>query len=241
MSEASTFENRLRKNARHLRKWAQRRGLTAYRVYDKDVPEYPYTVDWYGGRIHLVEFPRKKALREGTAEEQRAEVLEVVSKVLEVPREKIFTKTHLPKAWGREQYGRESERHERFVVEENGLKFWVDLGAYLDVGLFLDHRDTRARVRDEARGKRFLNLFCYTGSFTVYAASGGARETVSVDLSNTYLDWLAANLELNELASPRHHLVREDAVKWVKEARARGEHVRPDRARPAARSRPRRR
>jgi len=213
------FDNRLRKNARHFRKWAKTRGLTAFRVYDRDIPEYPYAVDVYGDRVHLVEYPRRRALKQGGLEEQRAEVLAAVSAVLEVPPEHISVKTHLPQPWGRAQYGRQGEAGERLVVEEQGLKFWVNLGDYLDTGLFMDHRLTRARVRDEARGKRFLNLFCYTGAFTVYAAAGGAASTLSVDLSNTYLDWLEDNLELNGLSSARHTLLRADALAWVEAQR----------------------
>ena len=212
------FANRLQKNYRHRRRWAEREGLTAYRLYDRDIPEYPFAVDWYGGRVHVVEYPRRRAVREGTSEAQRAEVLAAVREVLGVAPEHIYTKTHLPKPWGREQYGRAGTGGERFVVEEQGLKFWVNLKDYLDTGLFLDHRRTRARIRNEAAGKRFLNLFCYTGSFTVYAAAGGASHTTSVDLSNTYLDWAAENLALNGLAGPRHQLVRADVLRWVEEA-----------------------
>lgn len=211
------FENRLRKNVRHFRKWAKARGLTAFRVYDRDVPEYSYAVDLYADRVHLVEYPRRRALK--SLEEQRAEVLAAVTTVLEVPPEHIHVKTHLPQPWGRSQYGRVGEGTERIVVEEQGLKFWVNLGDYLDTGLFMDHRLTRARVRDEARGKRFLNLFCYTGAFTVYAAAGGASRTLSVDLSNTYLDWAEDNLALNGLSDPRHTLLRADAMAWVQDQR----------------------
>ncbi len=209
------FENRLRKNARHFRKWARARGLTAFRVYDRDIPEYSFAVDLYADRVHLVEYPRRRALKESTLEEQRAEVLTTVSAVLEVPPEHIHVKTHLPQPWGRSQYGRAGQGSERLVVEEQGLKFWVNLGDYLDTGLFMDHRLTRARVREEARGRRFLNLFCYTGAFTVYAAAGGASRTLSVDLSNTYLDWAEENLALNGLSSERHTLLRADALAWV--------------------------
>lgn len=211
------FENRLRKNVRHLRKWARARGLTAFRVYDRDVPEYTYAVDLYGDRVHLVEYPRRRALK--SLEEQRAEVLAAVTAVLEVPPERIHVKTHLPQPWGRSQYGRVGEGSERLVVEEQGLKFWVNLGDYLDTGLFMDHRLTRARVREEARGRSFLNLFCYTGAFTVYAAAGGASRTLSVDLSNTYLDWAEENLALNGLSDPRHTLLRADAMAWVQDQR----------------------
>ena len=211
------FENRLRKNVKHFRKWAKARGLTAFRVYDRDVPEYTYAVDLYGDRVHLVEYPRRRALK--SLEEQRAEVLAAVTAVLEVPPDRIHVKTHLPQPWGRSQYGRVGEGTERLVVEEQGLKFWVNLGDYLDTGLFMDHRLTRARVRDEAKGRSFLNLFCYTGAFTVYAAAGGASRTFSVDLSNTYLDWAEENLALNGLSDPRHTLLRADAMAWVQDQR----------------------
>ncbi|MBJ6764778.1 class I SAM-dependent methyltransferase [Myxococcaceae bacterium JPH2] len=214
------FENRLRKNAKRLRKWAQAQGLTAFRVYDRDVPEYPYAVDLYGDHAHVVEYPRRRALRDGTTETQREEVLAAVTAVLAIPAERIRVKTHTPQPWGRSQYGRVGQGSERFTVEEQGLKFWVNLGDYLDTGLFMDHRNTRARVRSEARGLRVLNLFAYTGAFTVYAAAGGARSTVTVDLSNTYLDWAEENLALNKLADARHVLIRADAKAWL-EAQAR--------------------
>ena len=216
---AGMFENRLRGNARHFRKWARARGLTAFRVYDRDIPEYPYAVDLYGDRVHLVEYPRRRALKAGGLEEQRSEVLAAVTAVLEVSPEHIHVKTHLPQPWGRSQYGRVGQGSERLVVEEQGLKFWVNLGDYLDTGLFMDHRLTRARVRDEARGRSFLNLFCYTGAFTVYAAAGGASRTLSVDLSNTYLDWAEENLALNGLSDARHTLLRADAMAWVRDQR----------------------
>lgn len=213
------FENRLRKNARHYRKWAHAQGLTCFRVYDRDIPEYPYAVDLYGDRVHLVEYPRRRALQAGTVETQREEVLAAVSTVLSVSPEHIHVKTHTPQPWGRQQYERMGKGSERLVVEEQGLKFWVNLGDYLDTGLFMDHRLTRARVRKEAGGKRFLNLFAYTGAFTIYAAAGGAARTVTVDLSNTYLDWAEDNLALNGLADARHTLTRADVLPWLEAQR----------------------
>ncbi|MHB8878080.1 MAG: class I SAM-dependent methyltransferase [Myxococcaceae bacterium] len=220
MSERSAeeFSNRLRKNARHRRRWAKREGLTAYRVYDRDLPGYPFVIEWYDGRAHVVEYPRHG--REDLA--ARGEVLAAVGAVLEVPPERIFTKTHLPKPWGREQYGKAGEHGERFTVKEGGLSFWVNLGEFLDTGLFLDHRLTRERVREESLGKRFLNLFGYTGSFSVYAAAGGAASTTTVDLSNTYCDWAKANLELNGFSPPRHEVVRSDVLRWVRQAAEQG-------------------
>lgn len=215
-AEAGPFENRLRKNAKHFRKWAKARGLGCFRVYDRDIPEFPYAVDVYGTAVVLVEYPRRNARSRGSVEDERTAALDVVTRVMEVPAERVFTKTHLPMPWGQTQYGRlDASRTVWETVEENGLKFRVNLTDYLDVGLFMDHRDTRQRVRGEARGKRVLNLFCYTGAFTVYAAAGGAAATVSVDLSNTYLDWAEENLTLNGLADARHRLVRADATAWL--------------------------
>lgn len=222
----STFANRLRKNARHRHRWAKRQGLTAYRLYDRDIPEYPFAVEWYAGRVHLVEFPRRSALKSGAAETLRAEVLDAVVSELEVPREAVYTKTHLPHAWGKSQYGRAGAGGEPFTVEEQGLRFWVNLVDYLDTGLFLDHRRTRAWVRDEAEGRRFLNLFAYTGSFSVYAAAGGAESTTTVDLSVPYTDWARRNLALNGFGGRgsegdrRHQVVCADVLQWLDDAAA---------------------
>ncbi len=213
----TAFRNRLAKNARHFGRWAERQHLTAYRVYDRDVPDFPYVVERYGSRVHLVEYPRRAERAEG-GERMRESVLQDVVEVLEVPAEDIFTKTHLPKAWGSAQYPRLANSGEDFIVDEQGLRFWVNLVDRLDTGLFLDHRLTRARVRAEAQRKRVLNLFAYTGAFTVYAAAGGAESTTSVDLSNTYLDWTARNLELNALLSKKHLRLRADAVRWLADA-----------------------
>jgi len=210
-----SFANRLRKNFRRLGRWAEREGTDAFRVYDRDMPEHPVVVEWYAGRVQVQLFPRKSE-DEGA---MRAEVGAAVEEVLGVPEARIHWKTHRPHRWGKSQYGRQGEGGERFTVQEHGLKLWVNLGDYLDTGLFLDHRTTRARVRAEAGGKRFLNLFAYTGAFTVHAAAGGARSTTSVDLSATYLEWAKANLELNGLAGPRHRLVRADALEWLRQER----------------------
>jgi 23S rRNA (cytosine1962-C5)-methyltransferase len=213
----TAFRNRLAKNARHFSRWAERQHLTAYRVYDRDVPDFPYVVERYGSRVHLVEYPRRSARGE-RGDALREAVFQDVVEVLKVAPEHVFTKTHLPKAWGRAQYARLATSGEEFVVEEQGLRFYVNLADRLNTGLFLDHRRTRARVRDDVRGKRFLNLFAYSGAFTVYAAAGGARSSTSVDLSNTSLEWMARNLALNSLQAPAHALVRADALHWLAEA-----------------------
>lgn len=216
----SDFENRLRKNAKHRLKWAARQGLTAFRVYDLDMPEYPFAVDWYAGYGHIMEYPRRKHLREGTIEALRAEVVRATGAVLGLGEDRIFTKTHEPMPWGERQYGRAGGGSTTVVVTENGLKFEANLSDYLDTGLFLDHRNTRAMVRERAKGQRFLNLFAYTGSFSVYAIAGGAAETTTVDLSNTYCEWAGRNLALNGFReSPQHRIVRGDVLGFVGTAR----------------------
>jgi 23S rRNA (cytosine1962-C5)-methyltransferase len=133
-------------------------------------------------------------------------------------------KTHAPKPWRQEQYGRVGVGHAIFTVKEHGLSFEVNLSDYLDTGLFMDHRTTRARVRAEAKGKRVLNLFAYTGSFSVYAAAGGAAATTTVDLSNAYCDWAERNLGLNGVAvGPSHRVLRADVLGWLEACRERFE------------------
>lgn len=208
------FRNRLRRNARHWTRWARRRDVECYRVYDRDVPEFAYCVDRYGEHAHL------QAYRGHAAETADAEVdavVPVVAEALEVPVERVHFKRRARRRAG-EQHQATGEAGDAFTVEEGGHRFLVDLDSRLDTGLFLDHRNTRAMVRDEARGKRFLNLFCYTASFTVYAAAGGAHSSVSVDLSNTYLDWATRNFALNGLDADRHRLVRADVVRWLDDA-----------------------
>lgn len=218
-TNASPFANRLRKVSAHRMKWARRQGLTAFRIYDGDIPEYRYAVDWYAGRVQVTEYASRNRL--AGARTQLDEVLESIESVLQVDRDDIHVKTRAPKVWGKEQYEKLGATRERFVVEEGGLKFLVNLQDYLDTGLFLDHRNTRLRVRSEAAGKRFLNLFCYTGAFTVHAAAGGAKSTTSVDLSNTYLAWLEDNLKLNHLSGPQHEIVRSDVTRWLSQVRGR--------------------
>jgi 23S rRNA (cytosine1962-C5)-methyltransferase len=213
--------NRLRKNARHFGKWARRRGIQAYRVYDRDIPEFAFALDVYGARAHLQEYDR--ALRDErpeddgwllAARDSAAEALNMAPADVTLKRR---TKRH-----GREQHEKTGAAGEDFVVEEGGHRFIVNLQAYLDTGLFLDHRTTRMLVQSEARGRRVLNLFCYTGSFTVYAVAGGAVSSLSVDLSNTYLDWARRNLALNGVDSMRHRLERADVLSWLADASSRG-------------------
>jgi len=215
--QAEMLGNRLRKVLRHRRKWARRESVTCYRLYDRDIPEVPVVVDWYDGRLHVAEFRKSSDLDDLDADHWLISMALGAATVLGVDDDDVFVKTR-QRQRGRDQYEKREALRERFVVREGGHQFWVDLDGYLDTGLFLDHRLARARIGAAAEGKRVLNLFGYTGAFTVYAAAGGARATTTVDLSNTYLKWAADNLALNDLADPAHTLVRADVGRWLQEA-----------------------
>ncbi len=191
------FRNRLVKVYRHLNKQAKRLKLTCYRVYDHDLPEFPFAIEFYGENLYVAEYRRNHGMTEEEYEAWMEKSLNVIGEVLEVPASNIFLKLRQRKAGRLGQYQKYDEKKHEFEVEENGLRFIINLSDYLDTGLFLDHRITRQMVREECKGKRVLNLFAYTGSFSVYAAAGGAEEVVTVDLSRTYLDWAARNMMLN--------------------------------------------
>ena len=211
---AQMVKNRIEKNFRHLRKIAARENIECWRVYDADLPEYAAAIDIYGEHLHIQEYQAPASVDENLARTRWRELVRVAGEALGIPRERIALKQRR-RGKGGEKYGRLDERGEFLEVNESGLKFLVNLHDYLDTGLFLDHRPLRARVRELARGKRFLNLFCYTGSVSVYAAAGGAAETVSVDLSQTYLDWAARNFALNDLDPATNRLVRDDAATYL--------------------------
>lgn len=217
MSKTEAFANRLRKNAKHWDKWARRQGLSCYRLYDRDLHEFPLAIDRYGGHVHLQEYETDWQAGEAEYQAWRDDCYQAIETVLELPRTHIHFKQRRRQR-GTEQYEKTGRSGEDFVAEEQGLQFWVNLDAYLDTGLFLDHRNTRRRIRELAAGKRFLNLFAYTGSFSVYAAVGGAAHCTTVDMSNTYQEWTRRNLELNGLDLKRHRLVRADVFHFLAEA-----------------------
>lgn len=191
------FKNRLTKVFRHLGKQAKRQGIACFRVYDHDLPEFPFCMEFYGENLYVAEYKRQHGMEEEEHDEWMEQSLSVISEVLAVEKENIFLKLRQRKPGRLGQYQKYDEVQHEFEVEENGLKFIVNLSDYLDTGLFLDHRITRQWVREQSAGKKVLNLFAYTGSFSVYAAAGGATEVVTVDLSKTYLSWAEKNMQLN--------------------------------------------
>jgi 23S rRNA (guanine2445-N2)-methyltransferase / 23S rRNA (guanine2069-N7)-methyltransferase len=220
---AESVANRITKNVRHLRKRLAKEGISCYRIYDADIPEYAAAVDVYtavAGQtwLHIQEYAPPRDIPENVARDRMRDLVRAASLALEVPRERIALKTRY-KAKGGSKYGRMAERGEFLVVDEGGLGFEVNLFDYLDTGLFLDHRPLRARIGEIARGARFLNLFCYTATASVHAAAGGARSTTSVDLSATYLEWASRNFGLNGFSGAPHLLVQADVLKWLEHDR----------------------
>lgn len=211
---AASFANRLAKNRKALRPWAEKEGLTAYRLYDADIPEYAVAVDIYADHAHVQEYAPPKEIEPEKAEARMRDVLAVVPEVLEIPRAHVHLKTRV-RSKGGSQYGKQGEAGQHFEVREGDCRFLVDLNEHLDTGLFLDHRLTRQRVGRLARGRRFLNLFAYTGAATVHAVKGGAVASTTVDMSTTYTAWARRNFVLNGITGPEHRLVTAECRGWM--------------------------
>ena len=210
------FRNRLEKVYRHLGKQAKRLAITCYRLYDHDLPEFPFCIEIYEHNTYVAEYKRRHGMSEDGHDEWISRSMVVICEVLKVSEENIFLKLRQKKPGRLGQYQKTAEKRSEFVVQENGLRFIVNLSDYLDTGLFLDHRVTREKVREESKDKKVLNLFSYTGSFSVYAASGEANEVVTVDLSKTYLDWAEKNMQLNGFIElSKYKFLQADVLRYL--------------------------
>ena len=212
--------NRLRKRFKHFSKWARRQNISCFRIYDHDIPEFPVIADYYEGKVALWISDRTRDDSEEARQAFRQEAIRQTLLGLDLDENNLFVKDRRPGG----QYRRRSRDKHEFIVHEGGHSFLINLSDYHDTGLFLDHRRTRALVASQSQGKKVLNLFCYTGSFTVYTSAAGATSTVSVDLSGRYLDWLERNLQLNGLQDKANTLVEDDVVCWLEDAVRDGEH-----------------
>ena len=215
IEQAGLFRARLTKRARHLRRWPTKREITCFRLYERDVPEIPLVVDRYEDYLHITEYERPHDRDRA----QHASWLELMAKTagetLEIPPENVFMKTR-ERQRGKKQHQKVDTSKQEVVVKEAGLKFLINLSDYVDTGLFLDHRVTRQMVQDIAKGKSFLNLFAYTGSFTVYAADGGARRTTTVDLSKNYIAWAQRNMARNGFTGDEHKYHAADVGEFIR-------------------------
>lgn len=211
---APLIENRLKKNQKKLKAWIQRHGIEAYRLYDRDIPEYPFQVDRYND--HLLVYV--KSTKGESAEEIERKLDELKSALHQIfPKSTLLVKKRESQK-GKEQYTRKDRQRNTFVVKEHECLFEINPTDYLDTGLFLDHRPLREWIYKSALGKEFLNLFCYTGSVSVAAALGGAKRTTSVDMSKTYINWAKANFLRNKLNPEQHRFLEENALKFLKTA-----------------------
>ncbi len=216
--DAKPLLNRLRKNGKHLRRWLEREDIQCYRLYDRDLPEFNVAVDIYGDQVLVQEFKAPKTVDPEKAKVRRDLAVTAVRAALGVHREQVHLRTR-ERQKGKQQYQKlDGQGHYR-PVREGQAQLLVNLQDYLDTGLFLDHRPVRLRIAEEASGKRFLNLFAYTGSATVHAAVGGAKRTVTVDASKKYLEWAASNLALNGFSTDQHAMERSDTMRWLDECR----------------------
>jgi len=221
-SGAQMFANRIAKNLRLLGRSARAQQVSCYRLYDADMPEYAFAVDRYEvledptGHVHwyVQEYEAPDTVEPQAVQRRRAEALAALPGAVHSAPGDIHLRTRRRQS-GSSQYTRVARQHQYHVVLEDGLKFNVNFGDFLDTGLFLDHRLVRKRLRAAAAGGRFLNLFCYTASASVYAAAGGATHTLSIDMSATYLDWAAQNFRANGMARDSHELLQADCCEWL--------------------------
>lgn len=219
------FVDRLRKVAKEREKWAKRNAISCYRVYDADLPDYSLAIDVYQGKgafegqcyVHIAEYKAPKIIDEGKAQRRFADAVSIVPAVLNVPEKHVFTKVRKQEVGGSQYRAQERKPFVAFT-DEDGYLIEIDLNGYLDTGIFLDHRDTRREIEKRSSGKRFLNLFAYTGVATVHAAAGGAVATTTVDLSHTYIEWAKRNMKRNGFDQECHHYVKADVLTWIDEA-----------------------
>jgi len=217
-NDHSPFANRLRKNFAHWRRWARREGTDCYRVYDRDLPDFAVALDVYGDALLVQEYQAPAHIDPARVTQRRQHVLDCAPGILQVARDRVFLKLR-QRQRGKDQYIATGQGGREFVVHEGRAKLHVNLSDYLDSGLFLDHRPIRGWLAEQACGRRFLNLFCYTASATVHAALGGARQSTSVDMSATYLAWARRNFETNGMNLGSHELLQADCLSWLQTAR----------------------
>jgi 23S rRNA (guanine2445-N2)-methyltransferase / 23S rRNA (guanine2069-N7)-methyltransferase len=209
--------NRLQKNRKQLARWLNKENIHCYRLYDADMPEYALAIDIYEGEqrwVHVQEYAPPRSIDPKKARQRLREALGIILDTLEIPEQQLFFKVRRRQK-GTTQYEKLAEQRHFHTVVENGCRFQVNFEDYLDTGLFLDHRLVRERIGELASGGNFLNLFAYTGTATVYAAHGGARQTLTIDMSNTYLEWAQRNMQLNGFTGSEHRFVQADCLEWL--------------------------
>jgi 23S rRNA (cytosine1962-C5)-methyltransferase len=213
-NQAKMLVDKVKKKYRHLHKRYKKQGIDIFRLYDWDIPEIGAVVDWYAGHLVVGEYSRKHSFPDWLPLMGKS-----VALALDVPDGNLHLKIRRAGKNEGKRYERIDYTNQKIAMGERDLKFYINPSDYVDTGLFSDHRNTRQMVRERAVDTHFLNLYCYTGSFTCYAAKGGAGRTVSVDRSQTAINWAQANLELNGLSDPKHILIQEDTLDFLTTAK----------------------
>jgi 23S rRNA (cytosine1962-C5)-methyltransferase/23S rRNA (guanine2445-N2)-methyltransferase / 23S rRNA (guanine2069-N7)-methyltransferase len=217
MSDLNSIQNRIEKNYKHRAKWAKKEGIEAFRIYEKDIPEFPFIVDMY--KDFAVIFEKRDSEIDAEKFDHFEFIITAVKNVLKLPEEKVVIKSRFRQK-GNIQYERIDSKNEFFSIREYQANFLVNLFDYLDTGLFLDHRPMRQMIFKESAGKKVLNLFSYTGSVSVMAALGGAQSVTSVDLSATYQDWAKKNFEHNNISLRNHTFNTQSALEYLEKSNA---------------------
>lgn len=213
-NQARMLANKVKKRYKHLRKRYAKQNLEVFRLYDWDIPEIRAVVDWYAGHLVVGEYSRKQSTPDWLPMMGQS-----VAQAMDIPEGKLHLKIRKAGIKEGTRYRRIAHKNKKIPMAERDLKFLINPTDYVDTGLFSDHRDTRQMVRERAAGKKFLNLYCYTGAFTCYAAKGGAAQTLSVDRSETAVAWAKENLEINGLFSTDHILIQRDVLDFLKDTK----------------------
>lgn len=213
-AQAEMLANRVLKRYRHLQKRFARENIEVFRLYDWDIPEIRAAVDWYAGHIVIAEYTRQQSKPEWLPM-----MGEAVANALKVPHENVHLKERRLGSQEGVRYERIACTDQKIIISERDLRFYINLDDYIDTGLFSDHRNTRKMIRDLSGNKDVLNLYCYTGSFSCYAAKGGARKTVSVDRSETAISWARENLILNEISAETNLLIQASVFDFLEKAK----------------------
>lgn len=211
---AQDLANRIAKNMKRLRRWLNKENIRCYRLYDADLPEFNLAIDIYNDQAHIQEYAPPAKVNPNRAQQRLMQALEILPQALGLPAKNLHLKTR-SRQRGKEQYQKQSSKGNFFAVQEGQIQALVNLTDYLDTGLFLDHRPVRLRLAQEAKGKRVLNLYCYTGVASLHALGGGATSVTNVDLSNTYLNWLEENLQLNGFNKRKSLQIQADVRAWL--------------------------
>ncbi|MBL4762670.1 MAG: bifunctional 23S rRNA (guanine(2069)-N(7))-methyltransferase RlmK/23S rRNA (guanine(2445)-N(2))-methyltransferase RlmL [Gammaproteobacteria bacterium] len=215
------FRNRLKKNLRTLGKWAKRNAIDCYRVYDADLPDFSIAIDVYRSNgelwVHAQEYKAPKTIDQTIAQQRLAAAVTIIQQVLDVPFKRVVVKQR-QRQTGLDQYERINRGSDKMLIHESGCQFYINLHDYLDTGIFLDYRPVRKLIQSHSKNARFLNLFAYTGTASVYAAAGGAKSIETLDMSNTYLDWAKENMQVNGYVGEQYSFLKADCIKWLDKA-----------------------